>query len=166
MQPPTMNMMNAEPQVQRADVLVVGRRDPAHDARRGGARGRRAVAVAVRRDRAGMLLIAVLLGCAIVRSSAFARYLRAACDLRRAAPTSPGLVAPGVARVGDDRGDLGVGQLLPRRHRRACRALAVQHDVDLRGLRARARSSSRRAPGMQAACPCRSAWWQATQLAA
>ena len=32
--PPTRNIVKREPQVQRADVLVVGRRDPAHDARR------------------------------------------------------------------------------------------------------------------------------------
>mgnify|MGYP003694171875 CR=1 FL=1 len=32
--PPTMNIDEREPQVQRPDVLVVGRCDPAHDPRR------------------------------------------------------------------------------------------------------------------------------------
>src|SRR6266705_6369577 len=41
-----------------------------------------------------------------------------------------GLVAPGVALIGDDCGDIGVGKLLAeRRHRRA--PLAVQHDLHL-----------------------------------
>src|SRR6185369_3995227 len=47
-----------------------------------------------------------------------------------------GVVAPAVARVGDDRGDVGVGQLLPRRHRRGLAVALdpVQHRVYLRGL--------------------------------
>src|SRR5467141_2882590 len=41
-----------------------------------------------------------------------------------------GLVPPVVAGEGDDRGEVGVGELLAeRRHRRA--ALAVQHDLHL-----------------------------------
>src|SRR5205814_1093658 len=40
-----------------------------------------------------------------------------------------GLVAEAVARVADHRGDLDVGQLLPRRHLAV--VLPVQHDVDL-----------------------------------
>src|SRR5581483_1489820 len=43
------------------------------------------------------------------------------------------LVAPGRARVVDDRGDVGVGELFPRRHRRT--GSAVQHGVDLVGRR-------------------------------
>src|ERR1700674_4011588 len=42
------------------------------------------------------------------------------------------LVAPGVARVRDDRGELGVGQLRERRHSRA--GLALQLERDLRRL--------------------------------
>src|SRR6267142_4148151 len=46
-----------------------------------------------------------------------------------------GLVSPAVAGEGDDRGDIGVRELLAeRRHRRA--PLAVQHDLHLSPLRA------------------------------
>ena len=68
--------------------------------------------------------------------------------------TSAGLVAPGVLGVGDHRGDVGVGQLLPRRHRAV--GGAVQHDVDLLGLvveHDRAAVERRERPGALAGRP-------------
>ena len=111
----------AEPQVQRADVLVVGRRDPAHDPRR----MMRVFVVAVTVIVCGFHLTSLLAFRIPLFTCGFDL-----CGRDHVA----GLVGPGVALVGDDRGDVDVAQVLERRHRGA--RLAVQHDVHVSILRA------------------------------
>jgi len=147
-----------EPQVERADVLVVRREKPALEPGRMGVR----VVVVVAWSWAW---VAALMGaplswypvvCRGPGVSACERLHFRRLDLAR-------LVAPGGARIGDHRGQLAVREAREGGHRRAL--LAVQDERDLRALGAGGNlqpSSAGNAGGM----PLPVAWWQAEQLAA
>ena len=141
----------AEPQVHRADVLVVRRGDPAHDAPGMDARERRVVM-----RRAGYrchlcLLIESLSGSAArsisARRPSRARFTSAAAPCRRSC-------CPTVALVGDDRRDLDVRELLPRGHGSAL--LAIQHELDVLRHRTGGDLGARQRRERAAAHPCRS----------
>ena len=143
--PPMKNMMSENHEVHRADVLVVGRVEPAREPRRvARARGRRDG-----RGRGRGRLQHSWVNSAF--SNPVGGLLAGGLDLGGLDGLA-GLVAPGISRVRDDGGELAVGEPREGRHRRA--RLAVRARARSARPWGRSRPWSRRGPGRRAACPC------------